>query len=300
MSWFFFAIAAPALYAVSNFVDKFIIEKHIKNFVVLTILGGFISLPFALIILTLRHFPTYGLGQTILIILAGISMELALLPYFKAISLDDISRVVPVFQLIPVFVLIMSFLLLGERLTLFQFIGFWFVITGAYLVSLNKFGKGIFNLRKSFGWIILASVLWAIPTVIFKFVSVEQGFWDTMAYEFLGATVGAFILFLIPSFRRGFFEEVKTVKNFVWSILVSNEILYLFARLIGFYAIAIAPAVSLASALGGFMPFFSLVYGIILSVWFPYIVKEDIKKSTLLFKLIAIALIFVGVWFINA
>ncbi|KKU91316.1 MAG: hypothetical protein UY23_C0002G0055 [Candidatus Jorgensenbacteria bacterium GW2011_GWA1_48_11] len=158
----------------------------------------------------------------------------------------------------------------------------------------------MFNFRRSFGWIILASILWAIPAVIFKFVSVEQGFWDTMAYEFLGATVGAFGLLLFPTFRKHFVEEAKTAKNFVWSILVSNEALYLFARLVGFYAIAIAPAVALASALNGFMPFFSLIYGLILSVWFPYIVKEDIRKSTFLLKLSAIALIFVGVWFINA
>lgn len=299
MSWIFFAIAAPALYAVSNFIDKFIIEKHVKNFVTLTIIGGFMALPFALIILALRHFPVYRLDQTILIILAGIIMELALLPYFKAISLDEVSRVVPVFQLIPVFVLLMSFLFLGEKLNLSQFIGFWFVVTGAYLISLNKLGKGMFNLRRSFGWIILASVLWAIPAIIFKFVFVEQGFWDTIAYEFLGAAIGAFILLFIPSFRKSFLEEAKTVRNFVWGILVSNETLYLFARLVGFYAIAVAPAVSLASALNGFMPFFSLVYGTILSLWFPYIVKEDTRKPVLLLKFTAIALIFIGVWFIS-
>ena len=157
----------------------------------------------------------------------------------------------------------------------------------------------MFNLRRSFGWIILASVLWAIPSVIFKFVSVEQGFWDTMAYEFLGATIGAFVLLFIPSFRRDFIDEVKTAKNFIWGILVSNEAVYLSARLIGFYAIAIAPAVSLVSALSGFMPFFSLVYGIVLSVWFPYVVKEDMRKSTLFIKIAAIFLIFIGVWFIN-
>ena len=299
MYWTFFAIAAPALYAISNFVDKFIIEKYIKNFATLTILGGFVALPFALTILVLRDFPIYRLDQTILIILAGIFMELALLPYFKAISLDDVSRVVPVFQLIPILILILSFFLLGERLNSFQFLGFWLVIGGSYLISLNKLGQGMFNLRRSFVWIILASILWAISTVIFKFVSIEQGFWDTMAYEFLGATIGAFVLLLVPNFRKKIFTETKTVKNYVWGILISNEALYLFARLIGFYAIAIAPAISLAAALNGIMPFFSLIYGLILSVRFPYIIKEDISRSTILLKLTAIILIFIGVWFIN-
>jgi len=292
-------MVAPALYATSNFIDKFLIEKHIKNPVVLTILGGFVALPFSLVILTLRNFPDLRLDQTVLIILAGVFMELALLPYYKSISLDDVSRVVPVFQLIPVFVLIMSFLFLGERLTTSQFMGFWLIVAGAYIVSINNFGKGMFNLRRSFGWIILASVLWAVPSVIFKFVATEQGFWDTLAYEFLGATIGALILFFIPSFRKSFFSEAKAARSFVWGVLISNETIYLIGRLIGFYAIAIAPAVSLVSALSGFMPFFSLIYGIILSVWFPHIVKEDVRKSTLSVKFVAIILIFIGVWFIN-
>lgn len=300
MSWIFFAIAAPALYAVSNFIDKFIIEKHISNVAVLTILGGFVALPFAVITLAFRHFPTYPPGQTALILLAGICMELALLPYFKAISLDEVSRVIPVFQLIPVLVLFLSFLTLGERLNPSQLTGFLFVVSGAYLISLKRLGAGMFNLRKSFKWILLASVLWAVPSIIFRFISVQQGFWDAIAYEFLGAAVGAFILLLVPSLRKGFSDESQRIKKFVWGILVSNEALYLLSRLIGFYAIAIAPAVALASALNGFMPLFSLIYGIILSVWFPAIIKEDIQKSTLLLKLTSIVLILVGVWFVNA
>ncbi len=300
MSWLLLALLAPALYSVSSFIDKYVIEQKVKSFATLTILGGCVALPFALGIFAVRGFTVYPLEQTILILLAGIGMELSLLPHYKAISLDDISTVTPVFQIIPVFVLILSYVFLGEQLTAEQFIGFWIVITGAFLLSRDKPNGTIFAIKKSFGWVMLAGILWAVPAIIFKFVTVQQGFWDALAYEFLGVSIGAFILFLIPRFGKGFIYDVRNVSGGVWGILLSNEFIYLIGRLFGFYAIAVAPAIALVSALNGTMPLFTLVFGIILSVWFPYIVKEDIRKAVVAHKLVAILLIGAGMWLINA
>ena len=205
----------------------------------------------------------------------------------------------PVFQIAPVFVLILSYVFLGERLTLPQFIGFWMIITGAYILSLKKLGKDIFNLRKSVIWIILASILWAIPSVIFRFVTIEINFWDALGYEFIGAAIGMLLLFLIPAIRNRFLNEIVRVEKSAYGAIASNEFIYLIARMLGFYAIVIAPAVSLVSVLGGFHPLIVLIYGIILSVWFPNIIKEDIQKATIFIKILAIVVIFVGVWFIN-
>ncbi len=44
MSWLFFAIAAPALYATTNFIDKFLIEKHVEDIVALAIKTALSSL----------------------------------------------------------------------------------------------------------------------------------------------------------------------------------------------------------------------------------------------------------------
>ncbi|KKQ24007.1 hypothetical protein A2108_00615 [Candidatus Wolfebacteria bacterium GWA1_42_9] len=299
MSWILFTLGATALNAVSNFIDKFLIEKRVRDYITLTILGGMVAFIFGIVVLFFRNFPIYGTNQMILILLAGISMEMGLIPYYKAISLDDISRVVPVFQIAPVFVLILSYVFLGERLTLPQFIGFWMIITGAYILSLKKLGKDIFNLRKSVIWIILASILWAIPSVIFRFVTIEINFWDALGYEFIGAAIGMLLLFLIPAIRNRFLNEIVRVEKSAYGAIASNEFIYLIARMLGFYAIVIAPAVSLVSVLGGFHPLIVLIYGIILSVWFPNIIKEDIQKATIFIKILAIVVIFVGVWFIN-
>lgn len=298
MSWIFFAIAAPAIYAASSFIDKFLIEKRIRDYVVLTIYGGVFILLFGSAIFVARNFPTFDLGQTLLIIAAGAASGLALLPYYKAISIDETSRVIPLFQVVPIFVLILSYLFLGETLTARELFGFWFVLAGGFILSIKRFGKETLELRKSFWWAMFASVLFAVSAVIFRFIVVAQNFWDTISYEFIGSGIAVILLPLIPLYRKRLVAETKNVAANVWGIIGFNEAFYLIGRLLGFYAIALAP-VALVSVLGSFNPFFALVYGIILSIWFPQILKEDIRKSTIFLKIIAIALIFAGVWFIN-
>ena len=56
---------------------------------------------------------------------------------------------------------------------------------------------------------------------------------------------------------------------------------------------------ALVSVVGGIQPLFALVIGLVLSKWVPQIIKEDTKKGTVVLKLVAIAIIFVGVIFIN-
>ena len=298
MSWIFFAIAAPFLYAASNFFDKFLIEKKVRDPMILAVLGGFLTCLVGFIVLVFRGFPEILLGQLLYLLAAGMLFELALVPWYKALSLEDASRVSPLFQAIPMLVLVMSYLFLGERLATGQLLGFIFVLVGGYLLSVKDLGVGILKIRKALWWSLLSSLLFAVPLVLFKFVSLDLGFWDSLAYEFIGGGIGAIALLVFFYWRVGFREEVKAIRSKTWLLLGANEGIYLVSRLSNFYAISLA-AVSLVTVLGGFQPFFMLIFGVILSKWFPSIVKEDIERKTLVLKLAAIVLIFAGVWVIN-
>lgn len=299
MNWVIIAMLAPALYAASSFIDRFLIEKKIKDTLFLTILGGATAFLAALVILIIKGFPVLGGVNLFLLIFSGILFELALLPYYRAISLADTSRVVPLFQMIPVFVLIMSFIFLNEIPGRNQLVGFFLVLAGAFILSLEE--AGLKNLRLgNFTWFVLLSAfLYAVPSVIFKYVVVEENFWDTLAYEFVGGGIGAAILMFWWYLKnKDLPAEISLLTGNVWAIIVSNEIIYIGARFLSFYAITLAP-VYLVSVLGGTGPFFVFIYGVILSVWFPRIIKEDLRKPVLLTKLSAIALMFAGVYLIN-
>ncbi|MEK7181100.1 MAG: EamA family transporter [Patescibacteria group bacterium] len=300
MSWIFFAIAAPLLYAASNFFDKFLIEKRVRDPMMLAVLGGVLSFLTGLGILVFRGFPNIHSGQLFYLLLAGVLFELAIVPWYKAISLEDVSRIAPLGQAIPVIVLILSYLFLDERLASGQLLGFLSILVGGFLLSVKSFNNGIFKVRKAIWYMLAASLLFSVPLVLFKFVSLNLGFWDSLAYEFVGGGIGALILFsyVLFSKRTGFKKEITRTQFGTWGLIGSNEAIYVISRMLTFYAISLA-AVSLVTVLGGFQPFFMLGFGLILSRWFPNVVKEDIEKKTVVLKLAAIVLIFAGVWFIN-
>lgn len=299
MNWIFAALLAPALYGASAFVDRFLIEKHIKSFLFLTILGGVVAFFFGLLIFIFRGFPIMNAGQIGLLIFSGVLFEIALLPYYKAISLEDASRVVPLFQIIPIFVLIFSFFILKEIPARNELVGFFLILCGGFILSVEKFDLGLFKLRKFFWYVMLSGLLYALPGVIFKSVVISENFLDTLIYEFFGGGIGALLLiFYGYSGEKGFLVKIPEVSGKIWTIISFNEGIYVLARFFSFYAISLGP-VSLVSVLGGSGPFFVFLYGVILSVWFPQIIKEDISKSIVIAKLIAIGLIFIGVLFIN-
>jgi len=220
-----------------------------------------------------------------------------LIPYYKAIILDDVSRVTPIFQIIPIFVLGMSYLFLGESLSQGQILGFVLILTGSFFVSVEKVDAGIFKIRKAFWWAILTCFMWAVPSVMFKFAAIDLDFWDAMAYDFAGVGIGAAVLAFF--YRKEFFGQIGKASANTWLVIIANEIIYFTGLLCASYAIY-AGSVSLAAVLNGFVPVFCLALGIILTKWYPHIVKEDISKNVIGLKIAAAILMLFGLWIIGA
>ncbi|MCL5878802.1 MAG: EamA family transporter [Deltaproteobacteria bacterium] len=296
MLWILFAIIANVLFAVSNLFDKFLIEKRVRDPLALTVFGGWIDLLFALIIVLIRGLSITGPLQAGVLLLSGVLVELALIPYFKALSLEDASRISPLFQSMPVFVLLLSSVFLRETLTHRQLLGFLLILSGSFIVSMHKTDAGIFKIRKAFWWVLLASILWALPAVMFKFVVIIQTFWDALALEFFGVAIGATILFFL--YKTRVLAQIRDIGAGTWSILNINELIYIAGRVSNFYAITLG-LVSLVAVLGGTIPLFVFLFGLMLSLWFPGIIKEDITRSSIVTKISSIILVSCGLWFIT-
>ena len=293
MSWIIYAIAAPAIFSITNFIDKFLVEKKIRDSSVIAIFSGFMAMLFGLVILLFRRFQLFDVRQLSLIVFAGVLAELGIVPYYRAMSTDEASRVVPLFQVIPIFVLLLSYVFLGETMTILQIVGFCFILFGGFIISAKKIEKRIFAPRASFWNMMLSSFLFAASVVIFRFVVLVQNFWDTLGWESVGFGVGALILLLWPSYRRRFIMEFQRIQSKVWGMLVLNEGVYIGGRLALSYAYALAPA-AIVSVVSGIQPLFILLYGVFLSIFFPDIIREDIRRSVVGLKLFAIVFTLLG------
>lgn len=300
MNWIFFSILAPALYGASAFVDRFLVAKKIRDYLFLSSISGFASLLFAAAIFFVRGIPDMNFIYAAALIFSGILYEIALLPYYYAIAMDDASRVTPLFQIIPVFILIFSYIFLGEVPTPGQLSGFFLILSGTLLLSVENFSPRLFRMNGFFRFIMLSALLYSIPGVIFKFIIGTYNFWDSLIYEFLGGAIGAVLLMAWRyASEDGLGEALAGIGKDIWLIIVGNEAIYIAARFFTFYSISLAP-IYLVSVFGGVGPVFVFFYGIILSVWFPQIIKEDISPRTLLKKGVAILVIAIGAYLISA
>ena len=125
----------------------------------------------------------------------------------------------------------------------------------------------------------------------------EIPFWNTLPYEGLGMVLGALSILLYRNNGKTFLNETKRFPKKIFAWMSINEGVFILSRYTAYFALSLVAA-SIVNVLGGFQAFFVLIYGIVLSLWFPQIIKEVITKQTLGIKLFSVFGIIVGLYLI--
>lgn len=296
MPWYFFAAATPVLYSVTNYIDKFLVDKKIREPLAITAVFSLGSGILGIIFLFFVGFPRLGIYQTLLILVSGLLLTFYLLPYYQAMKMEDTSRVVPLFQFIPVFTLILSFVFLKETLAVKQIIGLVLVVIAGVLLSAEKIEAGIFKPRKSLWLMLLSGLMYGTIGIIFRFVSRDVGFWTILGYEYLGTGLGGIFLLMWPKVRSAVYGESSQIKNSL-GIITVNNLLGILAQMAEVYAVTLV-AVPLVNLFGAIQPVLVIIFGLVLSIWFPQLIKEDIRKVVVFHKLVSVLIIFVGLYLV--
>lgn len=297
MDWIVFSLAARAFWAGDNITDKLLIGKYIKNPYVLTLLGGIAPFIISIFIFLLYKLEWIGLIPAIVIFLAGIIQIIAVFAFYKALAKEEVSRVIPLFQLTPIFVLILSALLLKENLTTNQYIGFILILLGGFFIGLRRI-EGLFKLREAFWWMILSSSIYAIQAIMIKSLYANYSYLDLTFYHGVGIFIPTFALLTFSSKSRGSFtREFSNLNITGWLIVGLATIFIAGAYLSGLWAFRTGSA-TLISVLRGFQSIFVFIFSLVLSIWLPKILKEELASGVLLTKVIAISLMLVGLFFV--
>lgn len=296
MPWYFFASIPPLLYSVSNYVDKFLLDKKIKEPVAITSLSGMVSGLLGVIFWASTGFKILTAFQAILIIGSGLLLNFYIIPYYQALKNDDASRVVPLFQFIPVFTLILSSVFLKETLAVKQIIGLILIVAAGFLLSAEKVEGRIFKLRKSLWLMLLSGFMYGAIGILFRFVSRDASFWTILGYEYIGTGLGGVGMFLIPKVRKSISIQISQIKSAL-PILAVNDGISVIAQMSEVYAVTLV-AVPLVNTISGTQPLIVIILGLILSVWFPHLIKEDIRKIVVAHKLFSVLIIFAGLYLV--
>lgn len=298
MHWIFIALAAPILWTITNYLDKYLLVKYGKRdgnigaLMLFSTLFSVIVIP----ILFLINPDVLSVSIHDRLILAGAGILYALFTFFylQALFRDDASVVMPIFQVIPVFGFIFSYILLGETLTSMQTIGSSVIIFFSFILALDIDRQKLFN----FKWVILtltfiASGFYALSETIFKYSTVEADFIPSLFWNHVGLLIVGLFLLLSKSYRYGFVKLVKLNAGPILRLNITGETMALLGDVATRYALLLAP-VTLVLVIAGTQPIFIFILGSLLTMLLPKIFNEKISRRHLVHKFVSIFGIIAG------
>jgi uncharacterized membrane protein len=299
--WLLLAFCGPVCWAVSTHIDKYLVDRYFRDsdtavLMLFTALAGVLLLP---IIAWIEPAILKPSAIAILVMtVSGILYMGAMLFYLRAIQSEEASVVAPLFQASTLFTFLLGYLFLHERLGPLQFLGGALVVSGALGLSFQDGSrKRRFNARLIL-LMLGATFVLALSTVLFKFFAIQDNFWTTTFWTFAGEGIFGFVLLLKVDYRRQFAELFRRNPRAMAGVNAANELINLGAGLAVRYASLLAP-VALVSAISSTTTFFVFAFGILLTLFFPTMGREDLSSGNLVKKGLGALLIALGVFLIE-
>lgn len=294
MSWLIIVLAGHLLNSIAFLMDKFLLTKRIGSpFVYAFFIGALGILGAAL---APFGFSVPSSAEILRALAAGASFVLALIFFFYALKKNEASRVVPLTGgLVPAFTFILAYLFLGERLGGGEIVAFLLLVSGGVLITLDRRGRSASWRIGGYVYAIIAALVFAVSFVLTKQVYLEQNFISGFVWSRLGGFLAALMILLLPRERHAVFNQPKQKgSGRTTALFFTGQAAGALGFVLVNYAISLA-SVSLVNAMQGAQYAFLLIIVEILSHKFPHILSEKLSGTVLAQKIIAIALISMGI-----
>jgi drug/metabolite transporter (DMT)-like permease len=294
MNWILLTMLASISFAIANIIDKYIIVKWFKNPITPILTTGLVGLAASIFIYFVWGYSKLSYLEIMISIISGTLTMFAIYLYLKALKLEEISRVAALFYISPLFTLVLAAIFLHELLKPLNYVGVMLLVFGAILISIKSIKE--IKVSKGFLYMLLGTFCIAISGVLQKYI---LGFSDVKTV-FAYSRIGGF-LFIIPIlflYSKDFINVVKTYGSKVILADIGTETTNLLGGIFMISAYAVG-SVTLVNAISSVQPFFVLLFSVITTFFLTKHLEEDVRKGAILHKLIAIAIMFVGVLLIS-
>ena len=237
--------------------------------------------------------------QIILWVILGSALHLySVLPYFRALQIEEVTRINICWQMIPIFSFVIAWFVLDEKFNPNQIIALAILITGGIAATLH-FKKGEVKFSRAFWLMVIACAGYAIYAVIFRYITQLIPF--VSAFIWMNVLMGAFALtlFISKKFRDDFKNETKKLGDRkLLSTILGISILDNSGTLLNIWALSPGP-VALVFAMEGWQILFVFAMAIAISAFKPHILKEELDAKNLILKFTALILMVIGIIMIN-
>jgi len=309
MSWFVVAVSAYFILAVSNLLDKFLVEKLIRNGRAYAFIACLMGLAVFSISPWFLSWPGYF--ALFLNLINGAIFAVALWLLYEALYRGEASHVlVLIGGLTPIFSFLLSLLFLGEKFAINQLGGLSLMLAGiftiAFLPTSRSYLSRILNKLRlsqivpgSGAWVAVGSAfVYALYFLSTKQAYLDQPFISAFIWNRLGAALFVLLFLINRDDRRAIMSMFKkTGSNKNKFIVFLNQGLGSLGFLLQNYAISLGSVV-MVNALQGVQYVFLLVISMILAVLAPKLLKETFSWRIIIQKTAAVALITGGLYLI--
>jgi len=296
MEWLIFALLCPAFWGWNNVINKFLMTKKFPGYFSITIYLNLLDLIFAGIVCLFvpisLEFPYFLFS-----IAAGVLPLFSFWFYSKALMVEEVSRISPLFQFIPIFVVFLSILFLGEILSAQKYFGIALIVLTSILISYKKSENGN-SLSSAFKYMVPFSAILAVFSTINKHLLGHMDYWSVFFWSSIGSALGVLAMLAFSKPRKEFVEALPILGKRTFFVSLLGESTYILGILFSLAATSLS-YVSVVSALSGLQHFFVFVYMVLISLFVPKILKEELNRNVLALKILSIAVMFVGTWLIT-
>jgi len=309
MQWYILALIASTLWAVVVIVDKFILTHYIRDAVSYQVFLALTMLPFLIFLIPFTphtNSPT-SIVFPLVIILLGVALGLVYVLYNKALLIEEVSRVTPLFYLSPLFVLLLSFLFIGEGLSLRRYVGIGLMVFSAITVSVSLRGRNRdrhshshslhISLSPALLMILVLDIMNAGKDVVSKLMLSHLDYLSYLFWFMLGNIAGRPLLLLIPHNREKTLMIIKTLPPKIYLLSFINSTLAWAGYVLYFKAVSMT-YVSLVCAIPTTQPFLVFIFATLLGLFYPELIEEKTDRRSLTIKGIAAVSIMIGAYLI--
>jgi uncharacterized membrane protein len=282
MTWISIAFLPPFLYAISNIIDRVLLEKKIRHpfvsFWILCSVGFILSL--GILVMEKNNIPSwpivlqsFGVG----LVLGG-----AFAIYFIVLQREEASRVINLIYLFPLITFLGEHYVLHTFFSPLQIIGIFLTILGALLTIMKPQEKTTMAIPVLL-WLFLFILLNGGVRTYEKFLLPDIDATTLVAIEFMGIGFLGIILFLWHHAARQEWDNLWKKQKKVVGAAITSEIIGYTADILFIIAATFAP-ITLVSVISTSQVVFVLLLTIAFSVLFPKILQEAFDPKTLLLK----------------
>ena len=295
MIWYCIAGWACVSYAITNFIDKYLLSAADLSPKGITIFCGLAMLPVLVFVVIFGdlNLTAVSLSAGLLCFLSGVCAFINIYPYAVALLEEDASTVVPLYGFTSIIGIGFAVLALGESFTASQALGAVLIALGAFLLGIDRNLKGVWKPRPALWRMLFASFVYAFVGIFFRLSGLPESlYWSGTFWQLFGSFVAGVA---VANFDL---DEVKKIASlatrpvgwiyFICAILTAAGMLFESRAILTIGVAKVRVVISM-------QPVVVFIFGTVGTLLLPRYVKEPLTKALLIRKGICVALVVIGV-----